>query len=57
MNTPLDSFTLSRRDLLFASLAGATIFPWISRAQPKPAAKPGRTEPGLRVKNITRPAV
>jgi len=57
MNTPLDSFTLSRRDLLFASLAGATIFPWISRAQPKPAAKPGRTEPGLRVKNITRTAV
>ena len=28
MNTSLHSFTLSRRDLLFASLAGATIFPY-----------------------------
>ena len=33
------------------------MFPWMSRAQPKPAAKPGRTEPGLRVKNIVRTAV
>ena len=57
MNTNLDSFRLSRRDLLLASLAGVAIFPWASRAQPKPAAQPGRTEPGLRVKNITRTVV
>ncbi|MDP7011614.1 MAG: dgoA protein, partial [Verrucomicrobiota bacterium] len=48
---------LSRRQWFLSSVATAAAWPLLSRAQPKPAAKPGQTEPGLRVKNITRTAV
>ncbi|MBR89784.1 MAG: dgoA protein [Verrucomicrobiales bacterium] len=49
-----DSFRLSRRDLLLAAAAGVAVFPWISRAQPQPVAQPGRSEPGMRIKQIYR---
>ena len=46
---------LSRRQWFLSSGAVAAAWPLMSRAQqPKPAARPGRTEPGLRVKDIRR---
>ena len=49
---------LSRRQWFLSSAATAAAWPLISRAQQsKPAARPGRTEPGLRIKNIHRTTV
>ena len=47
---------LSRRNWLFtASLAAATPLTGLARLQP--AARPGRTEPGFRIKDIRRTTV
>ncbi|MEC8929665.1 MAG: mandelate racemase/muconate lactonizing enzyme family protein [Verrucomicrobiota bacterium] len=57
MNIFSPTCRLSRRNALLASLAGAALGPRIGHAQPTPAARPGRSEPGLRVKDIRRTAV
>jgi len=57
MTTFQSPLKFSRREMLLASMAGVAFAPWLGRAQPKPAARPGANEPGLRVKNITRTTV
>ncbi len=48
---------LSRRNWLLSSTATAALWPLVGCQSLQPVARPGRTEPGLRIKNIRRTTI